>query len=223
VGEGGDGPRTLDPAIFSPVLPPFLIAASLLALVMLDALLRDWGCYTWPAASWPAAWRKVSQDRGKPSPYREGIRNEWVEVVKAGIPRAVSVFLPPVLGMTLVWALGSVLALGDLADVVRGRRSLAFVLASLALCVLRALTAGISLLAAYEGRKRAFFAASALALGHDAALALYPIPCSDIRADDVHIALAGLVAQGALTLVFAFSVWRRHGLVPSVAGEPCDG
>src|SRR5262249_3746262 len=159
-------------------------------------------------------WRKVPPERRKPSPYRERARGEWVLVVGAGLPRAISVFLPPMLAITLLWTLATVLALGDLLDVVRGTRTLAFVLASLSLCLIRALAAGATLLAACEGWRRLFFLASGLALGLDTALARFALPCSDIRADDVRIALAGGAAQAALALVFAFSVWRRRGLRP---------
>jgi hypothetical protein len=198
-----------------------LVIPALGALVALDSGLRWVGYYTSTGATWPAGWRRVPPDRRQPSPYREGSRGEWVLVVEAGVPRAVSVFLPLVFGITLLWTLATALALGDLADVVRGTRPLAFVLASLSLCAIRALTGGAALFAASEGWTSLFFLASGLGVGHDAALALFALPCSDIRADDIRMALASGAAQVVLMLGFALSMWRRRHLVasacPSVA------
>ena len=98
-------------------------------------------------------------------------------------------------------------------------------LASLSLCVIRALAAGTSLFAASERRGSLFFMASGLGLGLDVALACFRLPCSDHWADDVHMALASGAAQAALTLGFAVSVWRRRGLVASACpvDPPDDG
>ena len=205
---------------------PLPLLVVLIALVVLDAALRRVGCYAATSSTWPAGWREVPPRRSERSPYREGAQSEWVLVVKAGIPRAISVFLPPVLGITLIWALASALALGDLADAARGTRPLALVLASLALCLVRVLGCGTTLLAALRGSRRLFFLACGLGLGLDAALARFALPCSDIRADDIRVALAGGAAQAALMLAFAFSVWRRRGLVapayPPVPPVPVD-
>jgi hypothetical protein len=197
------------------VLPPLLIALALGALVALDAGLRRAGCYEATAPAWPARWREVPPDRRRPSPYREGPPGGWVLIVPAGIPRAVSVLLAPVLGITLMWAIAMVLGLGDFADVVHGKRPLVLVLASIALAVVRTLSGGATLIAACDGNGRHLFLASALALGLDAALARFALPCSDVRADDVRVALAGGAAQAALALAFAFAAWRRRGLVAS--------
>lgn len=205
------------PQVYPPPVPsPLPILAVLATLIALDAGIRRAGMYASSVFHWPAGWRAIPPGAAPSSPYRHHEEGAWALVADAGIPRVTSVFLPAVLGIVLLWGLGTMLALGDLADVVRGTRSLPFVLASLTLCVVRALDAGATLLAAYERRSGAFFLASALALGIDVALAELPLPCSDNRSDDVHMALAGAAAQAALALGYAVSVWRRRGLVGSV-------
>ncbi len=201
------------------MLPPVLVVLVVGALVALELGLRRADCYAWTSLTWPAGWRKVRPARRKPSPYREGARARWLLVVEPGVPPAISIFLPPVLGVTLLWSLATALALGDLPDVARGTRSSTFVIASLSLCLIRAVAAGATLLAACERRSALFFLASVLGLALEVALACFALPCSDIRSDDVHVALAGGAAQAALTLGFAFSVWRRRGLYAS-AREP---
>ena len=198
------------------------------ALAALDAGLRRTDVYASTVFDWPAGWRAVPPEPGPASPYRQGAGGAWTLGVGAGIPRATSVFLAPVLGVALLWSLASMLALGDLRDVFHGTRSLPFVLASLSLCVLRALSGWATLGAAYGRRTGAFFVASAVVLGIDAALACAPLPCSDHRGDDVRMALAGCTAQMALAVGLAVSLWRRRGLVqreePRVAPlECCSG
>lgn len=194
---------------------PLLILAVLGALVALDAGIRRVDGYASSVFHWPAGWRALPPAGGPSSPYRHRAGGAWALVVDAGIPRATSIFLPAVLAIVLLWSLATVLALGDLLDVVRGTRSLGFVLASLSLCVIRALDGGAALLAAYERRSGAFFLASGLALGIDVALVELPLPCSDHRIDDVHMALAGGAAQAALVIGYAVSWWERRGLVGS--------
>ena len=145
------------------MLPPLLFVFVVGVLVALDAGLRHAGFYA--SLAWPAGWREVPPDRRKPAPYREAPRSGWVLVVEPGVPRAVSIVFPPVLGVALLWSFATVLALEDLPDVLRGARSLAFVLASLSLCVIRALAAGTSLFAASERRGSLFFVASGLGWG----------------------------------------------------------
>ena len=195
------------------MLLPLLILAVVGLLAMLDAGLRRLGLYTSTLFTWPAGGRAISPRRGHSSPYREDAGGHWILVVEAGIPRAVSTVLPPVLGLALLWSLCTVLALGDFKDVVRGTRSLSFVLASLSLCVVRALAGYATLLAAHDRRRGLFFLASGLALGLDIALACMPLPCSDNRSGDVHVALAGGAAQAALALGFAVALWRRRSLI----------
>jgi hypothetical protein len=40
------------------------------------------------------------------------------------------------------------------------------------------------------------------------------VPCSDIRADDVSVARAGLLVAAVLTLGFALAQWHRRGTLP---------
>jgi hypothetical protein len=184
-----------------------------LALVALDAGLRRGGLYDSTIFDWPRGYRDASPARFEPSPYREGQGQPWAVVLDPGIPRATSILLPPVVGITLLWALASFLAFGDLLQVARGSRPAGFAFASLGLCLVHLMTSGAALLAAWGKRPGAFYLASALALVLDGTLAALPIPCSDIRADDVHMGLAGLAAHGLLTLGFTLSIWWRRGLL----------
>jgi hypothetical protein len=186
-----------------------VVLVGLGALAAVDAAIRRAGGYL--SARWRAGWRALPEaDVG--SPYRGGGR-AWVLVARSGVPRATSVVALPVLGMALFWCFCSVLAMRDLLDVMRGTRSLPFVLASLTLCVARALTAFASAETALGRRTGAFFLTSALALGHDIALATLPVPCSDSRVEDVCFALAGVTVQTALLFGYVASLWMRRGLV----------
>jgi hypothetical protein len=119
--------------------------------------------------------------------------------------------------MGLIWCCCSLLAARDLLLVaLDSPGGVSFMLASLTLCVFRAGTAFGSAEAALGRRTRLFFVTSALALGHDLALATLPLPCSESRADDVTFALAGATVQTALLLGFLFSLWMRRGLSESV-------
>jgi hypothetical protein len=201
--------------------PLVVVVLVVLVLAMLDGGVRRAGGYAASVDRWPAGWRALRAGVRDRSPYRAGAGRVWVLVAPPGIPRATSMFLPAALGITLLWGLATVLALGDLKDVVQGTRSLPFVLASLALCFVRAAAGGAALLGAWERSAGVFFVAAAVALGLDVALACARLPCSDIRADDVHMALAGGGVQAALALGFAMSLWRRRGLLASARpGRP---
>jgi hypothetical protein len=204
----------------SPTL--LIVVAALIAAA--EAGMRALDAYASTQETWLPGWRAVRVGRRERSPYREGTSRTWVLAAKPGIPYATSIFLPPAFGILLLWGLATVLAVGDLVEVVRGARALPFVLASLSLCAIRAITVGAALLAAWDRRPRLFFLAAAIALAHDVALARYPLPCSDIRADDIRMALASGAAQAALTLGFAVSLLRRRGLVASARPPlPRDG
>jgi hypothetical protein len=202
------------------VSPTLLLAALAVALVALDAGLRRLGCYASTSQAWPAGWRALPPERGGPSPYRHAGKEGWAIAVDAGIPPAVSVFLPPVLVLFLLWMFGVVAGTLDLADVVRGTRSFGFWLSSMLLCVTRAIAGGATLSAAIERSRRDFFVASAVALALDTALVLFPLPCTDHRYEDVGVALANAAAQSALLLGFTISVWRRRGLMERVEAAP---
>jgi hypothetical protein len=177
-----------------------------------DAGARRVGVYAETPARWPAGWRAVPREaQGPEGPYREAER--WEQVVQAGIPRATSLFVAPVLVVALMWSVATMLALGDGLEVLRGARPLGPALASFFLCVTRA-GIGIAVLGAAVGRVTAHFAAwSAVALGLDLLLYTVPIPCSDHRSDDVGMAAFGLVAGLLLAGGFAWSALRRRGLV----------
>lgn len=190
-----------------------------LALVLLfDTLARRFGAYGAAEVDWPAGWRAQQLPPVDPaSPYRAVDRVAWRAVTAAGIPRAVSVPLWVVLGLSLAWSLCAALALGDLADVLRGTRSLgralaSLALASLALCVARASVGWVVLGAALAQDRARFARGSALALALDAALYALPLPCSDKRADDVVVAAWGIAGHLALAIGFAASAWQRRGL-----------
>lgn len=177
-----------------------------------DAVARRLGVYAETVTRWPAGWRAVPvATQGPEGPYREAQR--WEQVTPAGIPRATSLFVAPVLVVALMWSLATVLALGDSLEVMRGARPLGPALASFFLCVTRA-GIGVAVLGAAVGRVTAHFAAwSAVALGLDLLLYTTPIPCSDHRSDDVGMAAFGLTAGLLLAGGFAWSVLRRRGLV----------
>lgn len=182
-------------------------------LLLVDTAARRLGVYGDAQHDWPTGWRAERFAPADPeSPYRVVDRVAWRPVIAAGIPRAVSIPLLLVLGLSLAWSLCSVLALGDLADVVRGTRTLGRVLASLGLCIARASTGWVVLGAALTQRRARFAVAIAVALTLDAALYALPLPCSDVRADDVNVARWGLVADVSLALGFALSAWARRGL-----------
>jgi hypothetical protein len=138
-------------------------------------------------------------------------------VVPAGIPRAASLLLLPAALLAALWSICIVLAIGDLPAAFGGNRPFGPALSSLALCVARA-AGGWSSVGAVLGRQgRAYAAAAALTLGLDATLACVAIPCSDTRANDVTTALTGLLVHAPLTLGFAWSLWRRRGVVAAAA------
>ena len=194
-------------------MSPVLVVAAPLALLVLDAIARRLGVYASTTGSWPAGFREASLPLHDTSPYREHHGRQLVAVVNAGIPRLTSIFLLPVLGVALAWSLAVPLAVADLRAAFQGRRALALVLASLVLCAVRASSGVATLMGALGRSPRLLVCAGSLALGLDVALALYPLPCSDVRAHDVAIATFGAAAQAALMVGFAISSWMRRGLV----------
>jgi hypothetical protein len=192
------------------VLLLILVLVGMGALAALDAGIRQAGGYL--SSQWRAGWRALP-DRDVGSPYRQGAPRRWVLAVRSGVPRSTSVAALPVLAMGLLWCCCSLLAMRDILSIAcDSPRSLAFMLTSLTLCVARAGTAFASAETALGRRTRLFFLTSALALGHDLALATLALPCSDSRADDVCFALADATVQTALLLGFVLSLWMRRGL-----------
>jgi hypothetical protein len=189
----------------------WIVLASLVTAV--DAGARALGAYASIAAAWPAGWRAAPlPPAGDTTPYRTVDRVAWRQVVAAGVPRAVSIPLVAVVGVAIAWTFCAALSLTDLPDVFRGTRSLGRVLASFALCVLRA-GAGWFVVCSAADRDDGHLARGAAAvLCLDGALVALPLPCSDVRADDVRVALGGLTAQLALAAGYAYSALRRRGL-----------
>ncbi len=182
--------------------------------VAVDAAARRAGVYTGTEARWPAGWRRCrGRCRGPKRPGRAAEAARWEQVVAAGIPRATSLFIPPAVGVALMWSVAAALALGDAPEVLRGARPLGTSLASLVLCVTRA-GVGFAAVGAAVGRAPGSFAAwSAAALSLDLLLYAVPIPCSDHRSDDVAMAAFGLAVGALLAGGFAWSALRRRGLV----------
>ncbi|MEZ4394814.1 MAG: hypothetical protein R3A48_27375 [Polyangiales bacterium] len=191
---------------------PWAAAAAGAALAV-DAFARLVGCYETSARWWPATWRRRRGARGEGTPYRHALGDDWEPRVRAGIPRSVSMFVAPCMLLSAFWSLAIVLALSDVPAALSGTRRLRTVLASLALCVASALVGWITLNATLERRDRAFAVAITLALALNSALAVFPLPCSDVRADDVRFALAGLITHAPLALAYAWHRWRRRGSV----------
>jgi hypothetical protein len=188
-----------------------LVFVGMGALAALDAGIRQAGGYL--SSRWCAGWRALP-DRDVGSPYRQRGPRTWVLAIRSGVPRSTSIVALPVLAMGLLWCCCALLAARDLLDIVwGGPRPLSFTVASLTLCMARAGMAFATAETALGRRTRLFFLTSALALGHDLALATVPLPCSDSRADDVCFALAGAGVQTALLLGFVVSLWMRRGLV----------
>jgi hypothetical protein len=191
--------------------PGAVILVGALTLAV-DAGARRLGVYAETVTRWPAGWRAVPlETQGPDGPYRESER--WEQVTPAGIPKATSLFVAPVVVVALMWTLAILLSLGDAREVLRGTRPLGPALASFFLCVTRA-GVELAVLGAALGRVTGHFAAwSAVALGLDLLLYTVPIPCSDHRSDDVGMAAFGLVAGSLLAAGFAWSALRRRGLV----------
>ena len=198
-------------------LVSLMVVATVLGvgLVAIDAAARRGGVYDLTALPWPALYRvHRAGPADADAPYRESRPTSHLLVVPEGIPRAASVMLLPAGLLSLAWTLCVVLALGDVPAALGGTRGLVPTLASLALCVVRAGAGWASLAAALGQRRGAFAAIVLVTLGLDATLALFPIPCSDNRASDVRVALAGLLIDVPLALGFAWSQWERRGLIP---------
>lgn len=192
-----------------------LIGFGLLALIV-EAVMRRGGGY----AVWDRWWPALARERrvgstATEAPFRSGavvVRDGGVE---AGVPVAVSLWLFPAALVALAWSLCVVAALGDVDDVFEGRRHAGNVFASLAFVVTRAVAGGASVLHAARRDLRGFAVSGGLALALDAALAVYPLPCSDRRMDDAFVAAVGLCVHAPFTLGFAWHAWRRRGLVPA--------
>ncbi len=195
------------------------LVVSTVALAAIDALLRHVGVYESVGDAWPAGWRprRVARVDGD-LPYRATGHVEWELAVARGIPRAVSFFLPPAVLLAAGWSLAILLALGDLPGALSGRRALGHALASLALCVARAACGWGTVAAVAERSARWFALACGGALALDALLFALPIPCSDVRGDDVRAALERLLAHAPLACGFAWSLWRRRGLTSTRDG-----
>lgn len=190
---------------------PWAVAAGV--LLAADALARRLGFYATSSLSWPAAWRQRRGARAEGTPYRHALGADWEPRVGAGIPRSVSVFVFPSVLLAAFWSLAIALALSDVPAALSGTRRLSTALASLAFCVVSALLGWTSLNATLERRDRAFATTVALALGLEAALAAFPLPCSDVRADDVRMAYAGMITHAPLALAYAWHRWRRRDTV----------
>jgi hypothetical protein len=192
---------------------PFCVFLLVLALSgALDACVREVGLHAASERSWPEGWRAVVT-RGRPdSPYREGEQVEWARVVPAGIPRAVSVCLIPLVVLWHVWGVGGAL---DLLDLLLGapasRGELAVPIWPLSL--LHLLVVGGAMVAAYRRQRGLFLLSWAVGIGIDAVPACGALLSSGHPSYDLHLAHASLAAQGALGLGFAWSLWRRRGLV----------
>lgn len=180
-----------------------------------DWLARRGGVYGSTELDWPALVRVrrapvVDAER----PYRAASPEGAQGVVAAGIPAVVSIPMLAVMALATLWTFAFVMGFGDLSAAFAGRRGVGFTLTSLGWCGLRAAAGWALAGCALTRHGRAFPVAAALVFAMDAALAVFPVPCSDIRADDVSVARAGLLVAALLALGFTGAQWRRRGTLP---------
>ena len=184
-----------------------------------DAVLRGIGLYEAVLDDWPAAFRErrvVASDSALP--FRAADAVAYEPVVGAGIPRSVTLPIAPAVLLTVMWVVCLFLALSELGRFLLQGRPAAHTVASLALVVVHAAAGVVTVGSVATRATRAFALSCGVVLALDAALAAFPLPCSDHRSDDVHIALAGLAVHVPLALAFAWNAWRRRGLVAPPAG-----
>lgn len=198
-----------------PPLPVSLVVAGV--CVGLDWLARRGGAYDGTEAEWPAAVRVRRGAVDAERPYRAAAPEDARPAVPGGVPASVSA--PALLFgfLCFLWSIAVLLGFGDLFRALAGRRALAFTLASLGWCAARAAAGWAAVCCASFRQGRGFAAAAAVVAAMDVALATLPVPCSDVRADDVSIAKAGLAVTAALALGFGLALWRRRGTVPADA------
>jgi len=181
----------------------------------IDWLARRGGVYGATEPDWLPSGRVrrapgVDGDR----PYRAASPVDAEVVVPGGVPASVSIPALMAGALAALWTVALLLGFGDLPGALVGRRALGVTLASLGWCGLRMAVAWRLVCLLVPAQGRAFFRVTAVALMMDAALAWLPIPCSDVRADDVSVARAGLAVTVALALGFAGALWRRRGTRP---------
>jgi hypothetical protein len=143
-------------------------------------------------------------------------------VVPAGIPRGVSLFLLPSLGVALLWIAAACFVLSWLGAAPRSAEELIFPLSLVLFCALRALVGVLTVLAACQRWPWFFLLGSVGAIGIDGALVGGVVGNGPARVCcfspdfypqvEDYAALLSLATQGALGLGFAWSVWRRRGL-----------
>lgn len=196
-------------------IPPLAISIVVAGVFAgVDWLARRGNAYAGTEVDWPEAVRVRRGAVDGERPYRAAAPEDVLPAVPAGVPASVSAPALLVGGLTFLWSIAVVLGVGDLLRALAGRRALAFTLASLAWCAVRAAAGWAAVCAASFRAPRGFAVAAAVVAAMDAALALLPVPCSDVRADDVSMARAGLAVTIALALGFAVALWRRRGTVP---------
>lgn len=183
----------------------WLLRLAIVAAVWLGAhqLLRRMDIFGGTKLTWPARWRAERAETVGDGPFRAVDVVQWHRTRDAGIPWIASFAQLPGFGLSLMWSLAVVLSLGDLSAASRGEREWALVLSSTALCVLRALLAWATLGAVLERSARYVWGAGAVAFALDAALRLWPLPCSDKRADDILMATLGLATTALMVVTFA--------------------
>ncbi len=145
------------------------------------------------------------------APYRSAVHGDWEEAVSAGIPRAVSSALLPVVALTLLWTIAVFLSFGDLLGVIAGRRAFARTLAVIVFCAVRGGLGWAVLGAGYARNVRTMVLCSLAAFTLDATLSQVAIPCSDVRADDVRMGYWGASIHALALLSFAWKALLPRG------------
>ncbi len=191
-----------------------------LVIVACDAFARWSGVYRGLDEHWPARWRLRAQHRANErAPYRQGDHGDWEMVRPAGIPRAMSSALLPMVGVALMWSVACALSFGDVFDVFAGRRTLARTAAVLALVWTRSTLSWLSLAFGYTSSTRKRLGAGLADLALDVALWRVAIPCSDFRADDERVGLAGALI-GAIALVTY--AWSTRPIAKTTEVDPAQ-
>lgn len=179
---------------------------------VIDALARAAGAYAALDVWWPAGWRAVVVPvRANDGIYRAQKLVRWERLVPAGVPRAVSFTVVVAAGFALLWSFAAVAAVIEGAQALWGAHLVWAALASMVLCVTRAL---IQWALASAVLHRALFRVAvtvAMALTLDLSLAMFALPCSDRRSDDVVVAHIGIAIGFALASVLCCDGWRRRG------------
>ncbi len=199
-------------------IPPLAVSVVVVGLCAgVDWLARRAGVYVGSEVAWPERVRVRTRAVAGDQPYRAALTHDARRAIAEGVPAPVSTATIVTGAIGCLWTLALLLGLGDVWKGFDGRRSLSLALASLGWCLLRAAGGWAMVTFAWLARGRHLAVAALATAGMDCALWLWPVPCSDVRADDVAMARAGLATTGLLALGFAVAWGQRRGTVTAAS------